>query len=130
MGKKSRDKGYRAERQIIRRHIEAGLPARRVPLSGACEGFEGDLIVGWGYPERDLKAEVKCRGGGQGWGMVSEWLEGNDLLFLVSDRKEPLVVMPFEVYWGLADAFFSMHNLRSRGDETASDNYSYTFSSR
>ena len=39
-GRRSRDKGAREERAIVRAHVDAGFVARRVPLSGA--GYEKD----------------------------------------------------------------------------------------
>ena len=63
MGKFSRDKGGRAEREIVARHLALGVHAERVPLSGACGGsFAGDVIIpGIGT------VEVKCRAGGAGF---------------------------------------------------------------
>ncbi len=43
MGKPSRDKGAREERALVKRMIELGLEARKVPLSGACVGFKDDV---------------------------------------------------------------------------------------
>jgi len=43
----SKRKGNRIEREIVQRHRDAGIPAERVPLSGATGGtYSGDLRVG------------------------------------------------------------------------------------
>ena len=52
MGKLSRDKGMRGEREFA--ELVGG---RRVPLSGAQRGFENDVVVPTSIG--DLRAEVK-----------------------------------------------------------------------
>jgi Holliday junction resolvase len=90
----SRAKGDRFERDVVSRHIAAGIEAVKVPLSGAVEGFKGDVIVG-----RDgYRGECKSRKNGEGFAVIEGWLKGNDLLFMKRDRAEPLVVMTFEMY--------------------------------
>ena len=87
-GKKSRDKGCRTERSIVNTFKDAGIPAERVPLSGAVHGsFGGDIIIG----DDKQKAEVKCRT--NGFKKLYSWLEDNDYLIVKADRQEPLVVM-------------------------------------
>lgn len=91
---RSKQKGDRIERELVQRHREAGIPAERVPLSGAVGGqFAGDLRIAG-----NLKGEVKARGGGDGFKTLERWLGDNDLLFLRRDRAEPLVVMPWTQY--------------------------------
>lgn len=88
MSRRSRNKGYRAERNLVielRRH---GIRAVRVPLSGACEGFSGDLLV------EGKTAEVKARH--NGFRELYKWLENRDLLFLKADFKGYLVVLRLE----------------------------------
>ena len=87
-----KNKGSRVEREIVHLHRDMGIDAKRVPLSGAAEGFKGDVIIG------DMVSEVKSRKGGQGFATISRWLGDNDLLFVKEDRKEPLVVMPWKTY--------------------------------
>ena len=43
-GKRHRQKGDRIERELVRRHVELGVHAERVPLSGACGG-SGDVPI-------------------------------------------------------------------------------------
>jgi hypothetical protein len=86
-------KGDRIERQIVYLHEEMGIPAQRVPLSGAAGGrFTGDVWIG------DMKAEVKARAGGNGFKTLERWLGSNDLLFLRRDRQKPMVVLPWKTY--------------------------------
>lgn len=93
-GKAPRRKGDRLERELVQRHHAAGIPAERVPLSGAAGGtFAGDLIVDGG-----LRGQVKGRGNGEGFKLLERWLDEADLLFLRRDRAAPLVVMPWAVY--------------------------------
>jgi len=90
---RSRDKGNRIEREIVNRHLDAGIYAERVPLSGAAGGsFSGDLRIG------ELRGEVKARRSGEGFKTLERWLGDNDLLFLRRDRSEPLVVMNWATY--------------------------------
>ena len=92
-GKKSRDKGNRIEREIVHLHTDNGIPAQRVPLSGAAGGlYKGDLQI------MDLRAEVKARASGEGFKTLEGWLADNDLLFLRKDRSTPMVVMTWETY--------------------------------
>lgn len=89
MGKASRDKGYRAEHQIVQTLRESGLPARRIPLSGGDPNEPGDIeIAGFGLCECKNRESV----GAYLW----EWLGENKALFVKRNRREPLVVMPLD----------------------------------
>ena len=89
MGRMSQRKGYRIENEIRLLHVDLGIPAQRMPLSGALGGdMSGDLRIG------TLRAEVKARANGAGFRTLEKWLAGNDLLFLRRNRQPPLVVMP------------------------------------
>ena len=97
MGKMSRDKGQRLEREIVHRLQEAGIPAERVPLSGAAGGsYTGDILVADTYT-----AEVKARASGEGFATIDRWLGTNDMLFLRRDRQPPVVVLPWEQFVAL-----------------------------
>lgn len=91
-----RRKGYRVENQLAHLHREIGVECRRIPLSGAAEGYPGDLEIRRGG--RWLRGEVKARKAGKGFALLERWLGEHDLLFLKRNRKKPLVVMPWEVY--------------------------------
>jgi hypothetical protein len=91
-----------------------------VPLSGAAEGYPGDLIIG-GAGTRELRAEVKCRAEADGWVVVKRWLGDNDLLFLIEDRKDPLIVLPWSVFTQLLRDSLDLSGLRLDGEGDFSD---------
>ena len=91
-GKMSRDKGGRVERELANAFKAAGIPAERVPLSGAAGGsFSGDLLIG-----NTLIAEVKARKEGAGFKTLEGWLGDNDLLILKRNNQSPMAVVPWD----------------------------------
>lgn len=98
MGKKSRDKGGRVERKLVKLLNEiVGVVAQRVPLSGAAGGdFGGDLAI-MIKEVLTLTGEAKARAKAEGWKTLKKWKQDNELLFLVEDYQEPLVVMDFSM---------------------------------
>lgn len=103
MSKSSREKGNRAERELVHILEKNCIQARRVPLSGAMKdtGFGGDLLVRGSltlmFTERDEERwEVKSRGNADGFKMLYKWLEDARVLALKADRKEWLVVTRLE----------------------------------
>ena len=114
MSRKSRDKGQRIEREIVQRHLDMGVHAERVPLSGAAGGsYTGDVLIhyrplpqthvmdGYIVPTRKgppLIAEVKARKNGGGFATIEGWLASNDVLFLRRDRADPVVVLPWSTW--------------------------------
>jgi Holliday junction resolvase len=100
-GKRSRDKGIRVERAIVRVLQDHGFAAERIPLSGAAGGrFTGDVIVP--VLGLDRRVEVKCRA--DGFTQLYDWLTGADLLIVKRDRDEPLVVLPMSLATEIAAA--------------------------
>jgi hypothetical protein len=93
MPSSSKAKGSRIEREIVKRHLEADVPAKKIPLSGAVEGFKGDVMI-----DGRFRGEVKARKTGSGFKTLEGWLGDNDLLFLRRDRAKPIVVMEWETY--------------------------------
>jgi len=93
MGRASRDKGMRGEREFA--ELVAG---RRVPLSGAQEGFGNDVEVP--TPMGTLRAEVKRRKGGFStlYGWLEDERERPDIVAFRADRKPWLVAMPVETF--------------------------------
>lgn len=84
---------------MVAAHRERGIPAERVPLSGAAGGsYAGDVVIAG-----RLRGEVKARQGGAGFALIERWLGTNDVLFLRRDRTEPLVVLPARVWFALLD---------------------------
>jgi Holliday junction resolvase len=89
-GRRSRNKGARVERGIVRSLQAEGFAATRVPLSGASGGrFAGDVVMP--LMGRDLCLEVKARA--DGFRELYSWLDGRDVLIVKADRQEPLVVV-------------------------------------
>lgn len=101
MGKPSRDKGKRAENEIVKLHRAAGIKAERVPLSGGAhyQGNGADIdVYAFGPDAAPLVCEVKARANGEGFATIERWLGENDAMFLRRDRAPPLVVMPFSTW--------------------------------
>jgi len=98
MGKASRDKGARRERQIVDLHRDSGIRAERVPLSGAMKFRNTEKtdvdVYARGDEEAPFVCEVKARASGEGFKTLEGWLGEADALFLMRDRAEPLVVLP------------------------------------
>jgi hypothetical protein len=98
-GKGPRRKGNRVEREVLALLREAGLEARRVPLSGSAPGYPGDLEVelpGLGRVVVEVKARKRVG--------LEAWLEGRGLLVLKPDRRPPLAVLPLQALLGLIKA--------------------------
>jgi len=99
MGKSFRDKGARRERELVNLHRATGVKAERVPLSGAAnyQGNGADIDVYASSPEAPaFVCEAKARGNGEGFVTLERWLAANDALFLIRDRAQPLVVLPWD----------------------------------
>jgi hypothetical protein len=101
VSKKSREKGARAEREIVALHRELGIKAERVPLSGAT-GYQGNGadvdVYALGPDAAPLVCEVKARASGAGFKMLAQWLGENDALFLRRDHTQPVVVLPWRTW--------------------------------
>lgn len=118
-GKASRDKGGRREREMVAKLNQLpGVSANRVPLSGAMQGYKGDLRVFVDSLGRPLQVEVKARAKAAGWTSVKQWLGENDLLLLVEDRTDPLVVLPWSLFEALVIATGMIQT--SRNEDAAS----------
>ena len=90
---RSKSKGSRFEREIVDAAKAHWLDAYRVPLSGAVEGYPGDVVVIDGKGERWV-VEAKKRA--DGFKTLYGWLEGDgiDCLVVGADRSPPLAVVP------------------------------------
>jgi Holliday junction resolvase len=85
-GCKSRDKGSRTERAIVRALQDRGIAAEKISglyVPGA------DLSVP--VLSVDRRVEVKARS--HGFAQLYSWLVDRDLLIVKSDRAEPLVIL-------------------------------------
>ncbi len=88
-GKSPRQKGDRLEREVVKLLEAAGIPAKRVPLSGSARGYPGDITATLpGLGEACL--ECKSR---KDFKTLHAWLEHRDAVILKADRKEPLMVL-------------------------------------
>jgi Holliday junction resolvase len=98
MGKKQRIKGSSFEREMVNRHKDLGVDAKRVPLSGATDFAKHDVIITkYDVMISGISAECKIRA--NGFKEIYKWLEENpDILFCRADRKEPFVVVPWTTW--------------------------------
>lgn len=88
MGKQQRRKGMRVEREIVAELIAAGLPAKKMPLSGQLDGWKGDVAVHAAWP---MICESKARA--DGFKELHEWLLDVDAVILTANRRPKLIVM-------------------------------------
>ena len=105
MSRSQRDKGARAERDIVDRHKAIDVHAERYPLSGASRfrgaGHDVDLYP-FGRDAAPLVAEVKARKNGSGFALLEKWL-GEHQVFLRRNRADPLVVLPWSTWVALLE---------------------------
>lgn len=108
MGKMQRDKGARRERQIVDLFLGMGIKSERVPLSGAVTFRDTRKTDVDFYPlgpdSAPWLSEVKARASGGGFKQINTWLGDGDALFLIEDRKAPLVVLPWPRFASLLEA--------------------------
>jgi hypothetical protein len=74
---------------------------RGIPLSGASRYRGAGHDVGlypFGRAAAPLVAEVKSRKNGSGFTLLEKWLGEHQVLFLRSDRADPLVVLPWSTW--------------------------------
>ncbi len=79
--KHSYKKGYRFEREVLKKFEEAGFKVVRSPASKG----KGDLYIE-GLGDVQLKARKSIA--------IYNWFDGADTLIVKADRKDPLVVIP------------------------------------
>jgi hypothetical protein len=100
-GRRSREKGNRAERAVVKYLQGVGFAAERIPLIGSAGGsYVGDLTVP--LLRRAMCVEVKARA--TGFKQLYDWLVDRDLLIVKQDRAEPLVVVPLRLAAEIAKA--------------------------
>jgi hypothetical protein len=97
-GKRSRDKGLRAEREVVNLHRQLGFRCERLPLSGGAyyQGKSHDIELHLFEGEAPIRCELKCRK--SGFAQLHRWLSDNHALFLRQDNCDPLIVLPFCVW--------------------------------
>jgi Holliday junction resolvase len=96
-GRRSRDKGARGERALVRFLQERGFAAEKV--SGLYKPGHDVSVPLLGV---DRRIEVKCRG--EGFRQLYAWLDGTDLLIIRADRCEPLAIVPLRLAAEIASA--------------------------
>ena len=92
MGKASRDKGGRFERELVNTAKAHGLEAYRVPLSGAAAGFKNDIIIKQGRTTWEIEAKKRVTG----FKSIYDNILGADILVIGADRQKPLAVPDYE----------------------------------
>ena len=96
-GRTHKIKGSRVEREIVNALKGAGIPAFRVPLSGA-GAISGDVKFG---PRHKYTAEVKARKNGGGFTQLERWMGDADALILRRDRQQPMVCLNWRLFVSL-----------------------------
>ena len=96
MSSKSKIKGTRVERKIVKLFQDLGIQARRQPLSGALQDFPHDVQV---KLLDGLNCEVKARKDGKGFATIKKWKGSADL---VEDFAEPGVYMDWRLWKQIA----------------------------
>lgn len=114
-----RQKGSRVEREIAKKLSAAGIPSRRVVMSGAAarydERLSGDVDIGVLHDGRALfTAEVKARKDGAGFKTLEGWLGDNDLLVLRRDRQDPMVTMNWRTFIELMGEYWEQNGALNR----------------
>ena len=100
-GRVQRQRGDRAEREVVNLHRGLGVHAERYPLSGAARGAHGGAdvdVYAFGHDQAPLVSEVKSRKDGAGFALIERWLGENDVLFLRRARAAPVVVVPWATW--------------------------------
>ena len=97
MGRASKIKGDRFEFQVVRELKEAGYAAHRVPLSGAVEGYPGDVRID--LPDRVwlLQCKISASGSSGGRTVVTRFLH---------DAAIGRIITKHGTYIGLSRKYF------------------------
>lgn len=119
----AKSKGSRIEREIAQKLTDAGIPSRRIVMSGAAARYDsrlsGDVDVGLLDDGRALfKAEVKARKSGEGFTQLDKWLGDNDMLFLRRNNRSPMVYMPWAMFIELMGEYWEQNGPRREEKES------------
>lgn len=93
MGKASRNKGKRGEREVVKLLKEAGFEARRTAPLQAHDGDNSGADV---LLDDKYKIEVKRRK--NGFKSLYDYIENVDFAFMRADRKKHIVAMSIETF--------------------------------
>ena len=90
----SKIKGSSFERKVVKVLLANGHYAKKVPLSGAAEGYKADIHI-------NVRGEVKqieCKKRKHGFKQLYDWLSDNYALVIEQDRQEPLIIIRLKDY--------------------------------
>ena len=97
-GLKSRRKGARFELEIVAALQELGIAAIKMPLSGALENFQGDILCPVRGQDKKLEAKRRRRA----YSTIYSQLGSNYALVLRDDHVPALVVLRLSDFADLA----------------------------
>jgi hypothetical protein len=107
-GRRSRDKGARTERAIVRLLQDQGVPAKKISRAW-CAGADLRVpILGV-----DRAVDIKCRAAG--FRQLYGWLDGREVLVVKADRQQPLVVLPLSLAAEIAKGGDATRNFPAKG---------------
>ena len=94
MSRKSKQKGYRTEYNLVKYFNKKGLSAKRQPLSGALIDFPHDIQI----KNPDLIIEVKARKNGAGFKTLKNWMGSANALVMHEDNADSLVAVKLSYF--------------------------------
>jgi Holliday junction resolvase len=103
LSSKSKIKGTRVERDIVKLFESIGFSARRQPMSGAIQDFPHDVYVNDLFDGTTI--EVKARKNGAGFAQLDNWKGGADILILKKDFENPNVYVEWKFFKELLDVY-------------------------
>ena len=103
MSSKSKIKGSRVEREIVKLFQSEGFEARRQPMSGAIQDFPHDVYVNDLFDGTTI--EVKARKNGAGFTQLDNWKGSADILILKKDFENPNVYVEWKFFKELLHAY-------------------------
>ena len=103
MSSKSKIKGTRVEREIVKLFEAQGFEARRQPMSGAIADFPHDVYVNDLFDGTTI--EVKARKNGAGFAQLDNWKGSADILILKKDFEHPNVYVEWKFFKELLYAY-------------------------
>lgn len=109
MGRASKRKGYEGEREFA--HLTGG---HRVPLSGAMDGYEGDVTLpnGWMAEVKRQKSGLKTL-----YNWVLHEREDPDVVAFRADRMPWIVTMELDKFMYLIECEKRLKDLEGNKDE-------------
>ena len=90
----SKIKGSEFERKVVRMLTANGYEAKKVPLSGAAEGYKADIDINY----LGVIRKVECKKRKSGFKQIYDWLADNYALVIEQDRQEPLIIIRLKDY--------------------------------